>query len=92
MNARRNREAIWAEDAEHFSGNRDAARPGDLPPDGFALWPVAEIESFSYLPVSGELASAEVGTAVMRIVGCNDIDPDKHHLPTRLLQWAGGLA
>ena len=45
-------------------------------PDGFALWPVAEGEPFRYLALSGELAAAEVETAVMRIAQCNDIDPD----------------
>ncbi|MFD9520897.1 hypothetical protein [Streptomyces sp. NPDC059979] len=45
-------------------------------PDGFDLWPVAETESFGFLPLSGDLSPAEVGTAVMRIAGCNDIDPD----------------
>ncbi|MGW0817621.1 hypothetical protein ACWD00_31070 [Streptomyces viridiviolaceus] len=45
-------------------------------PDGFGLWPVAEIESFGWLPLSGELSPAEVGTAMMRIASCNDIDPD----------------
>ncbi len=45
-------------------------------PDGFALWPVAEGEPFRYLTLSGELTTAEVGTAVMRIAQCNDIDPD----------------
>lgn len=52
-------------------------------PDGFDLWPVAEIEPFSYLPLSGELAPAEVGTAVMRIAGCNDIDPEQDDRPPR---------
>ncbi|MEJ8646416.1 hypothetical protein WKI68_44425 [Streptomyces sp. MS1.HAVA.3] len=50
-------------------------------PDGFDLWPVAETESFGFLPLSGELSPAEVGTAVMRIAGCNDIDPDGDRLP-----------
>ncbi|MFD4481511.1 hypothetical protein ACFWPU_36115 [Streptomyces sp. NPDC058471] len=45
-------------------------------PDGFDLWPVAEIESFGFLPLSGELSPAEVRTAVMRIASCNDINPD----------------
>ncbi len=53
------------------------------PPDGFALWPVAETKSFTYLPLSGELAPAEVGTAVMRIAGCNDIDPEHDDRPPR---------
>ncbi|MER5966540.1 hypothetical protein [Streptomyces sp. NPDC002057] len=47
-------------------------------PDGFALWPVAETEPFGYLTLSGGLTSAEVGTAVMRIAACNDIDPAPH--------------
>lgn len=45
-------------------------------PEGFDLWPVAEIEPFGFLPLSGSLSPAEVGTAVMRIADCNDIDPD----------------
>ncbi|MFE5106001.1 hypothetical protein [Streptomyces sp. NPDC056663] len=50
-------------------------------PDGFDLWPVAEIKSFGFLPLSGELSPAEVGTAVMRIASCNDIDPDGDRPP-----------
>lgn len=50
-------------------------------PDGFDLWPVAEIKSFGFLPLSGELSRAEVGTAVMRIASCNDIDPDADRSP-----------
>ncbi|WKU42880.1 hypothetical protein Q3V23_01700 [Streptomyces sp. VNUA116] len=45
-------------------------------PDGFDLWPVAEIESFGFLPLSGELSPAEVGAAVMRIADYNDAVPD----------------
>ncbi|MFF7444406.1 hypothetical protein [Streptomyces sp. NPDC008122] len=45
-------------------------------PVGFDLWPVAEFEPFGFLPLSGELSPAEVGAAVMRIAGCNAIDPD----------------
>lgn len=45
-------------------------------PDGFALWPVVEVESFGYLVLSGELTSLQVGTAVMRIARYNDIDPE----------------
>ncbi|MER8047452.1 hypothetical protein [Streptomyces sp. NPDC094032] len=44
-------------------------------PDGFGLWPLAAVEPFAFLPLSGELSSAEVGAAVARIAGCNDIDP-----------------
>ncbi|AIG75293.1 Hypothetical protein AJAP_12055 [Amycolatopsis japonica] len=43
--------------------------------NGFALWPVAETESFGYMPLNGELTPLEVGTAVMNIVACNDLDP-----------------
>ncbi|MEU9129960.1 hypothetical protein AB0D08_17930 [Kitasatospora sp. NPDC048540] len=51
------------------------------PADDFDLWPIAEIEQFGFLPLSGELSPAEVGTAVMRIAGCNDIDPDGDRPP-----------
>ncbi|MER5554837.1 hypothetical protein ABT001_24725 [Streptomyces sp. NPDC002793] len=44
-------------------------------PDGFDLWPVAQVQPFAFLPLSGELSPAEVGTAMMRIADCNDIDP-----------------
>ncbi|WP_323145315.1 hypothetical protein [Streptomyces sp. NBC_01565] len=50
-------------------------------PDGFDLWPVAEVEPFGFLPLSGELSPAEVGLVVMRIAGCNDSDPDDNHPP-----------
>lgn len=49
--------------------------------DGFDLWPVAEIEPFGFLPLSGELSPAEVGTTVMRIAGCNDVEPDGDRPP-----------
>ncbi|WSY19248.1 hypothetical protein OG928_47665 (plasmid) [Embleya sp. NBC_00896] len=48
----------------------------DVPDDDFAFWPVAETKPFGYLPLTGELSPAEVGTAMMRIVGYNDIGPD----------------
>ncbi|MGW2546747.1 hypothetical protein ACWC5I_39220 [Kitasatospora sp. NPDC001574] len=50
-------------------------------PDGFDLWPVAEVVPFAFLPLSGELSPAQVGTAMMRIAGCNDIDPDGDRPP-----------
>ncbi|MGW6529394.1 hypothetical protein [Streptomyces venezuelae] len=54
-------------------------------PDGFDLWPVAEVESFGFLPLSGELSPDEVGAAVMRIADCNDVSamdgPDGGHTP-----------
>ena len=45
-------------------------------PGGFDLWPLSEEAPFGYLALSGELTTAEVGTAVMSIARCNDIDPD----------------
>uniref|UniRef100_A0AAU2W3C0 SUKH-4 immunity protein of toxin-antitoxin system n=1 Tax=Streptomyces sp. NBC_00008 TaxID=2903610 RepID=A0AAU2W3C0_9ACTN len=45
-------------------------------PDGFDLWPVAEVEPAAFLPLSGGLSPAEVGAAMMCIAGCNDIDPE----------------
>ncbi|MET9653268.1 hypothetical protein ABZZ44_23770 [Streptomyces sp. NPDC006460] len=50
-------------------------------PDGFDLWPVAEVESFGFLPLSGGLTPAGIGTAVMRIASCNDIDPEGDRSP-----------
>ncbi|MER5894550.1 hypothetical protein [Streptomyces sp. NPDC001876] len=51
--------------------------------DGFALWPVAEARPSGYLPLSGELTTAEVATAVMRIAECNDLDPEHDDRPPR---------
>ncbi|MDX3487395.1 MULTISPECIES: hypothetical protein [Streptomyces] len=45
-------------------------------PDDFSLWPVAEGTSSRFTALSGNLTSAEVGTALMLIARCNDIDPD----------------
>lgn len=50
-------------------------------PDGFDLWPVAETESSGFLPLNARLSPVEVGTAVMRIVACNDVDPDGDRPP-----------
>ncbi|MFD9883424.1 hypothetical protein ACFWZT_18415 [Streptomyces alboflavus] len=50
-------------------------------PDGFDLWPVAEVEPFDFLPLSGGLSPAEVGSAVMRIASCNDVVPDSDGPP-----------
>jgi hypothetical protein len=51
--------------------------------DGFTLWPVAEVTSFGHLALSGELTALEVGTVVMRIASCNDIDPEDGDRPPR---------
>ncbi|MFE6331995.1 hypothetical protein ACFVP3_00875 [Streptomyces sp. NPDC057806] len=50
-------------------------------PDGFDLWPVAEFKPLELLPLSGGLSPAEVGTALMCIAGCNDLDPDGDRPP-----------
>ncbi|MFD9789116.1 hypothetical protein ACFWYX_34965 [[Kitasatospora] papulosa] len=47
----------------------------------FALWPVSEHESYGYLVLNGELTPAEVGTAVMQIAVCNDLEPQEEHGP-----------
>ncbi|MEU4099489.1 hypothetical protein [Streptomyces tanashiensis] len=51
------------------------------PPDGFDLWPVSVVEAFSFMPLSGKLSPAEVGTALMRIAGCNEAAPDRDRPP-----------
>ncbi|MEV7553617.1 hypothetical protein AB0N89_28720 [Amycolatopsis sp. NPDC089917] len=51
--------------------------------DDFGLWPVTDVESFGYLALSGELTPLEVGTAVMHIAVCNDIDPEGDDRPPR---------
>ncbi|WP_073946545.1 hypothetical protein [Streptomyces kebangsaanensis] len=51
--------------------------------DGFDLWPVADCGTNSFLPLSGALKPAQVGTAVMRIAECNDIDPEVDGRPPR---------
>ncbi|MFJ5077868.1 hypothetical protein ACIP8Z_25145 [Streptomyces sp. NPDC088553] len=46
----------------------------------FGLWPVADPGTYGFLPLSGRLGAAEVGTAVMRVAECNSVDPaDGHH-------------
>ncbi|MDX2564427.1 hypothetical protein PV371_32905 [Streptomyces sp. TX20-6-3] len=49
--------------------------------DDFALWPVGEHEPYGYLVLNGELTPAEVGTAVMQIADCNDLEPEEEHGP-----------
>ncbi|WP_108989065.1 hypothetical protein [Streptomyces coelicoflavus] len=44
-------------------------------PSGFTLWPVAGIEPYGFLPLSGALTPTEVGTAVMSIAAHNDVVP-----------------
>ncbi|MFE3505361.1 hypothetical protein [Kitasatospora sp. NPDC059160] len=44
--------------------------------DGFDLWPVAGTGAAGFLALDGGLSPAEVGTAVMLVARCNDVDPD----------------
>ncbi|MGW2939845.1 hypothetical protein ACWDA7_51275 [Streptomyces sp. NPDC001156] len=59
--------------------------------DGFTLWPVTESELYGFLPLSGALDPAEVGTAVMRIADYNDIDPETDGRPPRPADPLGGF-
>ncbi|MFJ6050493.1 hypothetical protein [Streptomyces sp. NPDC092307] len=45
-------------------------------PEGFDLWPVADIEPFEFLPLGGELSPAAVGAAMMRIADYNHVDSE----------------
>jgi len=49
--------------------------------DDFSLWPVGEHKSHGCLVLDRKLTPAEVGTAVMRIAGCNDFEPEEEHGP-----------
>ncbi|WP_370937629.1 hypothetical protein [Amycolatopsis sp. cg13] len=51
--------------------------------DGFGLWPVAEFEPGSYLALGGGLTAREVGTVLMCIASCNDVDPGDNGRPPR---------
>ncbi|MFE5051292.1 hypothetical protein ACFRAI_33860 [Streptomyces sp. NPDC056637] len=42
---------------------------------GFDLWPVSGAEPYTFLALDGHLAPDEVGTAVMAVAACNDVDP-----------------
>ncbi|MFD7862389.1 hypothetical protein [Streptomyces sp. NPDC059783] len=50
-------------------------------PEGFDLWPTAVAGPSGFLPLHSALSSAEVGSAVMCIAKCNDIDPDGDRPP-----------
>lgn len=52
-------------------------------PAGFTLWPVAGIEPYGFLPLSGALAPDEVGTVVMSIAAHNDVVPAADDHPPR---------
>ncbi|OLF04820.1 hypothetical protein BLA60_38905 [Actinophytocola xinjiangensis] len=49
-----------------------------VPPEGFALWPVAGIERFGLLALGGGLTEDEIGTAVLGIAAYNHDAGDPH--------------
>ncbi|MFE0044845.1 hypothetical protein [Streptomyces albireticuli] len=49
--------------------------------EGFALWPISDVEPYTFLALDGELAPDDVGTAVMALAACNDIDPEDDRPP-----------
>lgn len=51
--------------------------------DGFTLWPVAEREPFTFMPLHGALPAAEVGTAVMTVAAYNSLVEDDADPPDR---------
>ncbi|MFD9004081.1 hypothetical protein ACFV0T_24475 [Streptomyces sp. NPDC059582] len=59
-------------------------------PEGFDLWPVVEFEPCAFLALGGSLAPDEVGTAVMALAACNDIDPGDER-PPRPADPVGGF-
>ncbi|MGA5325317.1 hypothetical protein ACPCJT_04720 [Streptomyces griseoincarnatus] len=52
-------------------------------PAGFTLWPVAGMEPYGFLPLSGALAPAEVGTAVMSVAAHNEVVAAADDHPSR---------
>lgn len=57
-------------------------------PDGFALWPVADVRhGFGYLMLGGRLSRAEIGLAMLRLADANNPEPDTERPaePGRLL-------
>ncbi|MET9258886.1 hypothetical protein [Amycolatopsis sp. NPDC004079] len=51
--------------------------------EDFGLWPVAELEPYSYFALGGNLTPDEVGTVLMCIASCNDVDPEDDGRPPR---------
>ncbi|GAB2442992.1 hypothetical protein [Streptomyces incanus] len=50
----------------------------------FTLWPIAEAgQPYGFLPLDGTLSVPEVGTAVMRIADCNDMEPEAGSHPQK---------
>lgn len=51
--------------------------------DDFVLWAVSDSETYGFMPLTGALRPAEIGTAVMHIALYNDIDPELEDRPPR---------
>ncbi|MET9293736.1 hypothetical protein [Streptomyces sp. NPDC003077] len=51
-----------------------------LGPDGFALWPVADVGRYDFLPLGGALTPDEVGTAVMSAATHNSVAATRNSL------------
>ncbi|MFF3889296.1 hypothetical protein [Streptomyces sp. NPDC001914] len=49
--------------------------------ESFGLWPVSDVEPFTFLALDGTLAPDGVGTAVMALASCNDLDPGDDRPP-----------
>ncbi|MCN9243729.1 hypothetical protein NGF19_23575 [Streptomyces sp. RY43-2] len=58
-------------------------RPGlEIPShEGFDLWPISQVEPYSFLALDGAMTPDDVGTAVMALAACNDIDPGADRPP-----------
>ncbi|MCF3132207.1 hypothetical protein [Streptomyces olivochromogenes] len=49
--------------------------------EGFDLWPISNAEPYSFLALDGELTPDDIGTAVMTLAACNDVDPGDDRPP-----------
>ncbi|WP_030672028.1 hypothetical protein [Streptomyces rimosus] len=49
--------------------------------NGFTLWPVADVEPYTFLRLCGGMEQAEVGTAVMQIAATNAFRPEDDDCP-----------
>ncbi|MFE4695481.1 hypothetical protein ACFRIC_00170 [Streptomyces sp. NPDC056738] len=49
--------------------------------ESFDLWPVSDVTPYTFLALDGTLTPADVGTAVMALAACNDLDPGDDRPP-----------
>ncbi|HET9382629.1 MAG TPA: hypothetical protein VFP69_17615 [Streptomyces sp.] len=61
------------------------------PRGGFTCWPVADSPPDGFLPLDGSSSPAEVGTAVLRVADCNDIDPGADGRPPACADPVGAV-